>query len=1495
MEYINLLPSSFVYRYTEVEDENQETALEREISSPVSEIQPKYTSILRARPSTLIPEDLTTPPEPTTVLAVQISSLLNSPPSVSEVETPETTVAEATETVTTTTTTTTTTSAPSTAATRRPIRRRGSTITTQAPVVSSTTQVSSRNYTFVRRRRPLQQPNEIFSDSDDSLEISRRIRSTTPDSRETESSLVINSEDREREAGFRKPRIRFQTPVEDSVPAAASPISRGQFRPQLSRDEVLSLTPLDVDTPQFVQKQSFSPRTDRRFRGRTTVSDRGTDTEASAATVDVRPSIIIPRGRRRFSPSSTTPAKEQNVASGTTPSPKRPTFARFTPRPFARASTTTIAAEQQENEQETVATSKLPTRLPFGRPRLISSTAVPQNQPRKLPFPSRLTPTPQTVGDEDEEFEEKVDDISLSESAIAEKEHDEENVDEVEEQPKRRIIIKSKVRISSTTESVISTEAVQIADENGRKKFKIIRRRPTSTTPILEPISISTEPPSSTPVKIRKIIRRIIKPVENEPEIIAKSIGSVNAVKDATTEIIANYGEKSRPSILVAPSVEPIEEKSEEINEAVTSKDESSTVESVQNQNNKDSFFAKEEPEKGNGNAPPESTESESDKLPEIFIETEQKSVDISDNKEEETSQDTPTKEIEESQPETTTTSSTQLTPSSIRNRLPYRPPKRTFTSTTESISASSRTFSRKFNPGAYTSPATIEKGSEVSPVRAGVTRRFSAINFTRRPLFSTARTTKKVEEEEEQYSEEEDLDEPEEQGAPLVLVPPSQLFTRTKPSEEEDNASEDSHEEDDELEDQPRNRFVPNSRRPTFRPRVVNSNTFRTTSSTTELPKRPTASRNRTAIFNRFGGNKPINDTKTRVQNVPVGYSSKPSTEKEIIESMTEKESDEQLTTTNISTEGTESTTEDDDYLTMTETTTSSDSTKTGDTTTNTVEIETATDEFDFSTDDYLEFMDGTTNLPSTQDFTTNTQAETETQTSNTERSIIASTESNDVETTTEAALQSTSAPTPSPIVKTQYNKLFSVSRVVEVNSKLDKHRLNKNNETTLIEEGEIMVEKKPTVDKIGEVSRFSLIKIYEDEIPIYLTKLGHVYPVENPPDNLIRIDEARNARALVNFADAPRENLIASESMNEAYRHVNKVTNQPKDSITAKDEVVHVPNDDFLRYINDDKKSEKSDEEQFPQWQFIPAAYENERNRAAKTFEIITPRSMLNEPSTLPLEALFKTENLMARKVADNGNQPFVVYSASIPNQKEDANIVKLDVIKPESGRSIITFAKGQEFHGAPSAETTIKYPINISIVPKSESSSTSTTTTTATPTTIKTSPIVELLTTNTVSIKSTTETQTTIASTTEAYTTETVPEETTTIKSPLDAKRSKFAFPRRPAIKPNVTRPSIVPRPAKNANATVNGNLFPKPNKTSTFNLSKTRFTGNRSQNVPVDIKKKPILKPARTFTTTQAPKTTTERKPYFKAIRPGGRPAFIPRRNTTPATTQVTVDT
>ncbi|CAG4982762.1 unnamed protein product [Colias eurytheme] len=224
---------------------------------------------------------------------------------------------------------------------------------------------------------------------------------------------------------------------------------------------------------------------------------------------------------------------------------------------------------------------------------------------------------------------------------------------------------------------------------------------------------------------------------------------------------------------------------------------------------------------------------------------------------------------------------------------------------------------------------------------------------------------------------------------------------------------------------------------------------------------------------------------------------------------------------------------------------------------------------EVDNSTDDYLEY---TTNYPSTQEYPVYTQTEVDVEKATSVDTFITSKQDiNQITTTETSAETTTNIPQVSPIIKTQFDKLFSISRVVEVSSKSEKHRLNKNNETTLIEEGQLVVEKKPTVDKIGEVSRYSLIKIFEDEIPIYLTKLSHVYPVDNPPNNPIRIDEARNARALFDYSDVPKENLVASESMNEAYRHVNKIAKNIKvdEENAGKGHVEHIKDDDFLSFI--------------------------------------------------------------------------------------------------------------------------------------------------------------------------------------------------------------------------------------------------------------------------------------------------------------------------------------
>ncbi|CAG4982758.1 unnamed protein product [Colias eurytheme] len=153
------------------------------------------------------------------------------------------------------------------------------------------------------------------------------------------------------------------------------------------------------------------------------------------------------------------------------------------------------------------------------------------------------------------------------------------------------------------------------------------------------------------------------------------------------------------------------------------------------------------------------------------------------------------------------------------------------------------------------------------------------------------------------------------------------------------------------------------------------------------------------------------------------------------------------------------------------------------------------------------------------------------------------------------------------------------------------------------------------------------------------------------------------------------------------------------------------------------------------------------------------------------------------MARKINDayqNNNHPFVVYSASVPTQNEDANIVKLQVLKPETGRSIVTFARDKNL-------------------------------------------------------------------------------------------KDRLA---------NATRYNPVQRPIKKNNVT-----FTTTTK-APFSPSKSRFSANRAQNVPVDLRKKSTTKSSRTFST-ESPKPTTERRVFIKASRPT-RPAFVPRRLTTPST-------
>lgn len=1439
-----------------VEESLNSKRIENEtVSSPSSASQPQYTSILRVRSTTVAAqtEESVNTPEPTTVLAVQLSSLLNNPVST-ETEVPDEELTSAETTLTTEpSSTTSTTTVPSS---RRPaFRRRGSTTSTTPVSTSSTTsQVSSEKaYTFVRRR-PQLRPNEITPDLVGSSDIktSRKIRSTTPDSRE---GLEIVKPQRESNQVQKRYRFRLEGNQEDAVPAAATTVSRGQFRPRLSRDELISLTPIDNEKFEESPRDNINQRVqrvERRFRPRvTTVTDQVEDSDVSAATVELRRPNILPRGRNKFIPSSTEAAPARNFEQ----TYRKPTISRFTPRPF---------------------TSPLPIEsTPFtNRPDDDSlkepSYTINNLQARKLPYL-----------DEDEEKH----DIDLSESSIEEKEHVEET--ETDVAPKRRIVIKKNRTSIGTTESIKLTtnlvsnepeDSTNTDDVNKQKRVKIIRRRPTSTinpesnSPTSSPDFLSS---TSVPPRIRKIIRKKLrtepesqtKNYTYEPEILAKTTESLESL---------NYGDKSKPTTQTISTTTiatttttntPIEI--------------SSTTEAVETDldDSEDTLSSEKE----------NSSEYIQDEKPLVIIQNKEE-ADISDNEDDQITT------LESSKPptEASTASSTLESSPTPRSRLPYRPPKRLFTSSTEPpLSFSSRTYSRKYNGRVYTTPATADKNSEQSRSTSSRRPLFSSRPFSRKP-FTTARTTTKVEEDfdDEDYESQEDQSEEEN----FEVLPEEKFFTR-KPYQDQ-NAKDDSQ-----------NDSALSSKKPTFRLKSINSNTFRTSALTTELPARhSTASVNISSILNRFSDKG--NDSKKRVQNVPAGYSAPKAetiTEKSklITTESTDKEIDE---STENSFENV--TTTEDDYLTNFDVTTT-DATSTDSNTDVTEKVNevhtTQLSNFDIYADDYLEASDDTTINPedifATFDFS-DEESTTLSQDITTDERTAETTDEPELLTTT---IKLSSA---SPVFETYFDKLFSIRRVEEVSSKLNKHRVNKNNESRLIESGEIMQEKKPTEVKIGEVSRYSLIKIVEGDIPIYLTKLGHVYPVENPPDNLIRIDEARNARSLLNFSEAGKENLIASESINKAY-HTNNIASIPVESETSK-EVEQSRNDDFLSFINEDKISDDSAENQ-SLWQFVPAAYENERsrqNKEAKSFEIITPRNVLTNPSTLPLEALFKTEIpvlQIARKVTlnENNSQPFVVYSSTLSEMKENDNPKKMENIRSELAHNIKTYVKGQELNGASSTEEAdVMYPVYVSATTK-ETEAPLLTTTNAPPTSEATnSNSTKLLLSTIAEIE-----ETTIAATTFATTTETILEDTTTQKlSLVDAlsenakKRPKFAFPRRPNFKTsNVTRPplSTSPRTTKKLSTLSLATSPSRLNKTSGFNPTKSRFTSNRAQNVPIELRssRKSNIVPSKNFTT-EAPKqiSTTERKPVFKPFRPNIRPAFVPRRSTTlPPTTQVSEDT
>ncbi|XP_050684212.1 mucin-5AC [Leptidea sinapis] len=150
------------YRNSEEVQESKETAIERKVPS---QAQPQYSSIIRTRSTTLSPTEEIYTPEPTTILSVQISSLLNapSPTDTDELEANPIQTTELIESETTSTrsssalTTTTSTTPPTTR--RNLLRRRGS---TNPPTTTSTaatsTQALRERRPFLRRTKPTTTP-----------------------------------------------------------------------------------------------------------------------------------------------------------------------------------------------------------------------------------------------------------------------------------------------------------------------------------------------------------------------------------------------------------------------------------------------------------------------------------------------------------------------------------------------------------------------------------------------------------------------------------------------------------------------------------------------------------------------------------------------------------------------------------------------------------------------------------------------------------------------------------------------------------------------------------------------------------------------------------------------------------------------------------------------------------------------------------------------------------------------------------------------------------------------------------------------------------------------------------------------------------------------------------------------------------------------------------------------------------------------------------------
>nr|AZS52293.1 chitinase 6-2 [Plutella xylostella] len=301
-------------QYTITEESSYETLLEKEISSP---LQPQYTSIERKRPSTPPPTEPDTP-EPTTVLAVQISSLLNAPNPEDEEELIQTEAApEETEAPTTVTT-----PAPSTLPPRRaPPRRRGT--TTPAPVtstVSTTTQAQKdRRNNFLRRTKATAPPDstdpatEVPDTTAPTQRYTRRGNSkfkTNPGRKDAKKETKEEKEPAGKDGG--KIEIRTRPPSLNSATRSAP--ARGFARRRLGGANATSTTP----APSSTSSSSSSATTRRPFRVASrrrpvaTTAATSTTAETKATTAETKATSAVTTGttveERAETKGPTTPA-----------------------------------------------------------------------------------------------------------------------------------------------------------------------------------------------------------------------------------------------------------------------------------------------------------------------------------------------------------------------------------------------------------------------------------------------------------------------------------------------------------------------------------------------------------------------------------------------------------------------------------------------------------------------------------------------------------------------------------------------------------------------------------------------------------------------------------------------------------------------------------------------------------------------------------------------------------------------------------------------------------------------------------------------------------------------------------------------------------------------------------------------------------------------------------------------------------------------------------